>query len=607
MKKAKIAAAVVLAAAVSAASFAAACGSGSGAGVKVDGKKFNVDDYAHALDSAYSVNYRTDFADRNVFNAYSTVARKNFVEMNSLGNGLVDTVVSTKDSSTGTNKLTHTIYDIKNNRELFSGLSRIQPESAGRLDYYKIFTVQTGSSVLQGDTTSTDFRLMGPNGNLLINQSFPENTTLTVSQVRADYEGVNDIYYFKVSYKYVPVTSGTSTTTPKPVEGERYFSYSEDSKGNITINEVGETEANDSDYKAGKQIGVEKIKFDTDELTTTWDGFKFSVERGGTGFSTYTFYKDNEVTGSVVVEGDPFFVGNYLYYTSVVSVSSEAKDGYNYEYTEGDVTIKENHTLYRYNFVKGAKGVEEVKTDYIVTSVRGTMYNYSTQAIDRVVVKANKKIDGVVVDGENTKEYVLIMDDNFKVSMDISGKDLTTTKIFKLKEDRYLVGDYIIDGNFNTVSQLPYGATVWADKELILTYANGYGYLFVDFDGKVVVEPSSAMAVYGGAAYSASDKKVYSESNPAGKKLEDIVRIIEDEGETLTCVGGAIIKRSIVKATTAGGASTYTLTVYDLSGKSVGTISGLASIPSIREMSGRVVITGTIAGTTPEVATWIVG
>lgn len=608
MKKAKIVASLVLAAAVSATSLAAACSFGGDGG-----KKFKLDNYAHALDSAYSVNFRDDFADKNVKPGFSLPVSKfnSYTEMEPVGGNFVKAKEKINSNST-TTTATYTFYDVKNSEALFNGLAEITPRSVGKFNYYQL--------VKRTNSGTYEYRYVGPDGKPLVSQTFTEQSTSDLTHT-FDVQscGVNDddetkvVYYFKVEYTYV---SGTGATA-KVNEGEKYFGYSVDKQGDFTWEEATESEAVDNEYKAGTQLGPEKIKLGHPEVfPSKWDNIEYTVESSPySDFSTYTFYKDGELSSSVTVEDNDavFFVGKYMYWYSVVPVSADATEGYNYVEEvsllgEIGVEKKENHTLYRYNFLKGAKSAEEVETDYILADADfDAMYNYADGAFDRLPVVAYKKVDGVAVVNDSAKTYNLILDDNFKVSADISGRDIADPTVYKLKEDRYLSfgfsNSYILDGDMNVVAKLPGEGTVWA-KEKLIRCGNG---MFVDFDGKVVIEPNGGTTVFDGEIY--SDGKVYSKAEPAGIKVEEIITVNAKNGDTVEYHSGVLVK---VMTSTGTNATSYTLGFFTLDGVSIGSISNLA-LPNVtyNTVGGKLIISGTVRNTsgtttTVESACWII-
>lgn len=598
MKKVKIVASVVLAAALSATTFAAACGKDS---------SFKLSDYAHPLDSAYALEHLRNYEERHVKEAFTAVTAKNYTDMESLGNGLADATVETKGTTPSASpKITHTFYDVKNDRELYTGLKSITAidvkenyyDSNALFKYFVLATERTG----QTDT----YRYLSPDGQAIALQGNPAPSDLTWSVINK-YRDEDDTtrYFIGIKYTY---TTGTGTNA-KANSVEKFYCYSVDKDGEIAWESVEEEDTEtpvDSDYKAGAQFGIERVNLaevmsDCEEYPeSNYDGIEFTYE-GDDENGKYTFYKDDKLISSVTVEGEVFFVGNYLYYYSVEPVSFEATRGYNVVTQgisiTGDVyEIKENYTLHRFNFVKGGK-VKEVDFDYIVTYAEGPLYNYTDKAFDKLTAIAYKKVNGVVVISENTKEYSLVLDDKLNVVADLTATNLSDLEVYKLKDGRYLAGEYILDDGLNTVAELN-SPTVWVEKELIATgvydeYAHTDKTVFVDFDGKVVIEPSKSTTFYGDAAYSGG--KIYSAEYPSGIKPEKLVNANKANGDEVSVVYGVIIKVTTVVRTTMSGTDNvvgeyYTVTVYDLSGKMLNSFSNVKDFEYPEIFGGKIVV-----------------
>ena len=609
MKKVKVIASLVLAAALGTTVFAAACDNGKE-------KSFKLEDYAHSLNSAFAEEHLKDYSEEHVKDAFTSVVKKSFVNLTPLGNGFADATVETKATTTAAAKTTHTFYDVKNYKELYTGLKGISPVGITYSDsssssqeevfnYYILIGEKTTQSGSQS-TTSDTYKYVAPDGQIIPMQGDPAPTEISLSIInKYDDEDDNTLYFVKLAYTY---TTGSGTTS-KVNSVEKFYCYYVDEDEEIHWNSVDEDATEtpvDSDYKTGAQLGLEKVNLvealsDCEEFPeSNYDGIEFTCDSVGK-YATYTFYKDGEKLSSVAVEGEACFVGNYLYYYDVQPVSSEATEGYNYVKESKSLLgetfeTKENWTLYRYDFVNGAKEAEAVECDYIVTDVHGTLYNYTEKVFDKLAVTAHRKVNGVVYENDSTKDYVLVLDDRFGVSADLTATNLRGTEVYKLKDDRYLAGNYILDGELNTIVKLN-SASVWSEKNVIATTIydqnNGYKTLFIDYDGKVVIEPSNVTTFYGDKAY--SNGKVYSQSQPAGIKPEKLVEANRENGETVYVVDGVIFMVTSIKRTaTAGPSQYYTVTIYDLSGEMLYTVNGVKDFDTPANIGGKVVVKASV-------------
>lgn len=597
MKKAKIVAAIVLAAAVSTTTLAAACGKNDSGNTK-QGKEFSLANYAHALDSAYAKKYGTDYS--KITNAaFTKVTKKNYTAVQSLGGGFVRATVKTTDGTT------YTLYDVKNDKELFTGCNTITSNriSGSSYSFYYYVLGKLNNSV-------NEYQIVGPNGKLVVNKTF---TSAEASYINFSYQtGYTDedntrYEFFRLTYREYEDNGFDYETV------EKYFSYSFDKEGEIVWNVVTEDDLEkpvNSDYKAGSQLGLKKVKLGNSEIfPSSWDGITWTVE--GYASKTYTFYKGDTKTSSFSIENGEMIgmVGNYVYFSEVVPVSAEATEGYNHEYTDNGATIKENWTLYRFDFVRGEKP-QEVKTDYVASAEdASSLYNYSAKEFDRLFVTATKKVNGVAVESDSSKEYRLVVDEDFNISADLSAKSVSSTRVYKLKDNRYLAGSNIVDGDFNVVATLPGSyVTVWAEQGLLVCSNN----MLVDFDGKVAVEPSNgSLSFYGDAAYNSYAHKIYSKKNPSGIKIDKLIAVNEDKGETVEYDNGVLVKKTPV-ANTDTGLTTYTYTVYDLNGKQLGKIENLTTgSASFDTIGGKLVLTAYVYTNVTTYATesvcWIVG
>ena len=395
MKKAKVVAAIVLAAAVGTTAFAVACGDNGNGSYTKQGKEFNLADYAHTLDSAYAKENLNDYSESgNVHDAWSKATKKNYKSMSANSGAFVIATVENGSKS---------LYDIKNDKELFSGYYDILSDNYYYSNYRVVYY-----GLIKEKGEGYEYSYVGPDGKLLTSYKFDKEyftsylNDLSWSMVNSYYdENNNRVEVYSMSYYDESKEEGVT----------KYFSYSKDKDNNLVWKEIKEDEINgpeaDSDYSAGTQLGLVKIDL-VEELTdsenfptSNYAGIEYTKE--GNNAKTYTYYKNGNKISTLalgVYDSVICHVGNYVYYSSVVPVSADATDGYNYEATYNNTTSKGNYTLYRYDFINGAEKAEEVKTDYIIVGDVSVLYNYSSQTFDKVVVpRAIKKINGIAISG----------------------------------------------------------------------------------------------------------------------------------------------------------------------------------------------------------------
>lgn len=599
MKKFKALAAVALVAAVGTVAFAA-CTKNDDAGTGGLKGSFNIANYAHPLDSEYAKNHLSDYSNTSYVNkAYTYAAEKNYASISTISySDFVTARVETKDQQTGNTITTYTLYDIKNDKELITGLE-YGPNSHRVGSHYNItyydFPKNVETVTDSGYTsTSIYYMFVGPDGKPITDELFKYSSDLRVA-FETSYKDENGIWldFFKISH----------ATNSGGAEVVKYYCYSENN-GEISWKEVSRDalEApqidDDSDYKAGTQLGLTKQKIMTsaDYPSHNYEGIEYTVE--GSLTQTYTYYKNgNKLSSISVTQGDIIgYLGDYVYYMEAELVSVDATGGYNLEVNTGNTVIKTNARLYRYDFIHG-KDLKEVSMgDYVVLDAQ-MLYNYSTGKFDTLVAQACKKVNGVAV--ASTNYSLIVINEKGEVAADLSGTNLgnlSSFNVYKLNENRYLTGSYILDGKCNTVAQSPYSMTVWAEKNLLRCSNN----MFLDYDGKVVIEPiSGTFRFYGDAACADYDNKIYSIANPSGVELKDIISVNESKGESAYIESGVIVKQtSVIYAGMTERA--YTYTIYDLTGKQLGSIKNTTSSTlSLSTMSGKLVASGITVLTDP--------
>ena len=280
----------------------------------------------------------------------------------------------------------------------------------------------------------------------------------------------------------------------------------------------------------------------------------------------YTFYKDGTATGNVSVEGGDAigFIGNYFYYCTYKSVSPDATSGYNVLVVDGEEKVKQQYTLHKYDIIKNK--TTDLNYNVVVTSIT-PLYNYAKKAYDAAAVVCGKMTDGVLYIGYGdiiTAAYAT--DSDLRVAYDVTGYMSTFDDVYKLKEDRYAVGGYVVDGNFNFVHQytLTGNGNLYADQGLISFNVNGY-YGFTDLDGKIIYEPrykanSGAIKFNGGYAC------VYERQNNGTNKLA----IIDGKGGVKYIEGASVnTYADFYTVYDKVGNNNYSFGVYNLDGSTI--------------------------------------
>ena len=609
MKKAKIVASVVLAAALSTTMFAAACGKEDKGGHTKDGAEFKLAEYAHALDSKYAEENRYDYAknNSNIHDAFTGVIKKSYKNLEKDGSS--DFAIATVANEDADD--TYTLYDIKNDKELFTGYDRITRQSG----YFEHFVL-----IKKNASDKYEYQYVGPDGKTVIGPKFTEDTKYVSSHIDIDSlpgytdEEGNIFRFYSVTY-----TTGTGANEK---EVEKFFCIMTDEDGVVTFKEVKEADTEipeeESEYPAGTQLGLTRRELGDSELfPSQWDGIEYTVE--GNLSSTYTYYKNDTKLSSFSIKNGSLIghVGNYAYFVEMEAVGIQATDGYNVEALTEYYSGKAMYTLYRYDFVNAAAEAEEVKTDYVVMGGTTRLYNYTTKKYDKLVVTAVKKENGVAIYNVASKTYRLILDEDFNISADISDKNVESFNFYKLKDNRFLSGNTIVDGDLNIVAQLPgNNPRVWADRSLIV--CNSSGTMFVDFDGKVVVEPVyGTLRFYGDVAYNTSDYKFYSAAHPSGIELDELVKY-DEETEEVYYLNGVIAKVTTVVDKDGELPTTLTLTLYDLAGKQIGKLTNVKtdSMSSLNNAFNttyggkyvlRITVYTDLATNKTETAYWLVG
>ena len=565
MKKVKVAAAMILATAVGVATLTA-CSEGS-----LDASKFKIANYAHSLDSTFAKVKRVDYSETNNVNN----AVKTFTKLNSF-DSISDYYGKHLIVKTGEK---YALYDAEENRIIHNEYYSI---SGTRASYVNIFIMRK--------TSGGKYQFAGPDGALLTSKSFDSNyvDVSLMGQAQAVTGTEKRINYYKI-------TLGNEGQTVLYFSMTSYYDR-EDKWESVT--EAQAKEAIGNKYAVGTQLGLVTEKIDVNNNlypVNNYEGIEYSTE-GSELKTTYTYYRNGEKLSSVTVTMGEIvgYVGDYVYYYEMEPVKADATKGYNFEMT-AVATVKANISLYRYNIIKGGGKMAVDMGGYVISPdvFSMSLYNYSTDKVDALVVPAIKKVGGVAVasgaisssDLTILNSSMIVLNSSGKAIADLSGTNLTSLNVYTLEEGKYLAGNYIIDEKLNTVAELPGNPCIWAEKQLIATNVSGYGDMLVNYGGKVVLEPKTSLTFYGDTALG-YDGKVYSLAGTEAKEIEDIVTCAD--GETLTANSDGFL----VKSSYNSSNSSYTLTLYTLTGSRIATIQGCTSRNIYIDNCGKAKITG---------------
>lgn len=608
MKKRNVAMAIVLAAAVGTASLAA-CG-----GNKNKGGEFNLSDYAAPL--TLEAIQQSCLTNQSFYSeAFTKIAKKDFTGITDFGgfyNSLA--VVTVKDGE----NTTYSLYDLKQDKVLFSSCTNIQRKYAGSMAYYML--TETANE-------ETTYRFVGPDGKLLVNKSFKDQNSFTLTTAD-EYQG-GDYYVngcratiYQAEYAADEAQSDNKTLI--------YFaSYTDEDENQVWVgvmqNEI--SDENDSD-REDDCFGLEKMKFlpegaeaaypgnDIDDYYITLDGQTDGLVNGTIKFyngkdeNTATYTIEN---GMYLGESFPILCGDYFFMYEEEAVSPSATKGYNKETVNSfGLSEKTNYTYYRLNYKEDGKK-EKLESEYIINAAY-PLYNYKEKKFDKFYAECYKMEKGVAFIGEATRTYKLVLDENFNVCADFTSKTFVPYGLIKLADDRYFseVDSPVIfyqDGG--VAAQLPDDQYyIWQEENLLVSSSTG---MAVDYDGYVVIEPithsyiSSSVKYYGDSAY--YNGKIYNRNNRTGCEYDVLIQ--PNEGEEVNCSDGVIYKKTPVKDTDGEQIKSYTYTVYDLKGEVLGVIENVANTLTFSLHGDMLVVTGQIKVTTGETETtengvWII-
>ncbi|MBD5632374.1 MAG: hypothetical protein HDP34_04015 [Clostridia bacterium] len=260
-----------------------------------------------------------------------------------------------------------------------------------------------------------------------------------------------------------------------------------------------------------------------------------------------SFYHNGEKSGEINMlnSKELALMGNYFYYYTLLPVSSLAKKGYNYVVLQdgfsSTVEFKYKYQLYRYDITKNK--TKKINLDAVILKIVD-LYNYTAKSYDAGVVYGYQMIDGVAY--SDADEFCYLTDKNLKAVFDCTLLGISNMTIYNLGNDKFLVGKYIVDANFNVLNKNVAASAFYYNEKLFSFISNGY-YGFMDLNGQVVVEPkyyapNGSIKFYGGAAYvyekqiDGTDKEVFLYADGTTKPVPQ-----SDENSTVTIGAGYVM------------------------------------------------------------------
>lgn len=489
----------------------AACGKSSGASigsVKVDGKPFNMADYATELSESVTIPNGT-YSEIPEFKTMQRLDMQLYSISSYYGNGVEVAREVGKDENNGKYRL----YNLKNEQSIGNW-------------YTSISTIDSSPFILLTDSDggATTYRIAYPTG---------EAVTQTAFEYQSDFSTNNGIYYVDgAGNQYYSLTYSTDYSTETV-----YIAYKDGAWKKLTATDVNAQQTTGG-YQVGDTLGIAKtplVELNGDEEDYPdyiYKNYSYSAE-GSSSAAKYTLYKDNTEKGSVTVFGGESsvlgLIGKYFYYYENQPVDTMAKDGYNFVSSSSYGTTKANMILHRFYIETGRD--EVVNSNYIfVRSGSGSaLYNYTTNDFDRIVVAAYKKVDGVAITSREVPApvFTVILDENARISFDMTGKSVSS-KFYQLNDNRYLSGRTILDKEMNTIAILPdyTSPVVWEEQKLILCRASNE-YFAIDYDGKVTIAGMRSISGICGNSIISTDQNgetaVFSKRSPNGKTMKEIM------------------------------------------------------------------------------------
>lgn len=285
----------------------------------------------------------------------------------------------------------------------------------------------------------------------------------------------------------------------------------------------------DTDYKAGNVPQLPNFVPEDDDYPVESDIANYTYTAIG---SEMAFYKDGKQVGSIDLRGKKMigFVDHYIYYYDVKPVAASATEGFNYC---GANDEKAMLTLCRYDIYKNK--TVDYKFDIYVEGIM-PVYNKETKAYDGALLGGFELVDGVYYENSNSdmnnyrRAVIQFVDSELNIAKDLSS--LATTSVYKLTDDRYLsyssAGEsYLLDGNFNVIN-LPGRYHVFYPEQRLVKFTYNSCIGFVDFDGKVVIEPKYTEASSGSTTF-----------------IQDCILLINEETNETVCVNSKGVENAL--------------------------------------------------------------
>lgn len=298
-----------------------------------------------------------------------------------------------------------------------------------------------------------------------------------------------------------------SATDGYGAEAKEYFTF--ETKNNVTTyTRLSKSDLSvfSSEYEVGQFPELPLFIQGTDKYPVESDIADYRCNSVG---NVMSFYKDGNIVGSLNCSGKKIvgFSDHYLYFYEVKPMASNVESGYNY--------CGANDTKALYIFCSYDIFTNEITTynyDIYFSSILPA-YNQSTKAFDGAIVTGYKMTDGVYYENEQSTAYqyqhqvIYFTDAQLNVAQDLS--DIGDTNVYRLTENRYLVNgtsisgdtvDYLVDKDFKPI-YIPGSSHVYFPEHKLVQFYQG-GYIgFVDFDGRIVIEPKYTTVNYGEAVF----------------------------------------------------------------------------------------------------------
>lgn len=341
-----------------------------------------------------------------------------------------------------------------------------------------------------------------------------DGTVLLAGAVYSDYDvECLDAYVGKSDKTCKVLHIVAEKATSKVTTVENYFKVEKDDDGKYVFTPIDEKTVSltNPSYTVGTQFDENFTKiYQNDEYPVTGDVADVGYIRYG---NTYKFYKDGAEKGGVTLKNSLLnkFVGDFFYYDEVTPVESGAKTGYNLVISSGMYELKFKYNLYRYNVLNNVN--EKLSFGVYVDDLQ-PVYNYKTKCFDAALMSGIKMTNGVAYmisagSASMGDAFSYFTDDKLNVGFDVTSiYESTSNYIYKISDNRYLAGEYVVNENFKIVGSYYNTATPIYGNEGFVSFTVGEYLGFKDFTGKIIIEPkyrpydeSEGITFVGGYAY----------------------------------------------------------------------------------------------------------